>query len=340
LNYALKAGKPGIPSGFEDVRLVHNSLPGLKLDEADTSCVFLGKKLNAPLLINAMTGGHPEVKKINRAFAGAARDFGIAMAVGSQMAGLEDHRLRDTYAVVREENPDGVILANVSAGLPFDWAAAAVEMVSADGLQLYLNVPQELVMPEGDRDFTGVVENIRHVVSSLEVPVIVKEVGFGISRETAAAVYDAGVRHIDVGGQGGTNFVAVEQWRTGRTAGSAMVNWGIPTAASLLEVLSLNLPVFAIASGGLNNGVDAAKALSLGAGMAGMAGCLLRAMLEGSEEILRNLIENIVKELRLAMLLTGASNLEQLKSKPVLITGRTAEWAERRGIDVNCYARR
>ena len=312
----------------------------MKLSDVDTTCSFLGKKLNAPLLINAMTGGHPEVGKINGSLARVAHDFGVAMAVGSQTAGLEDPGLKDTYAVAREENPNGVLLANLSAGAPPEHAAAAVEMISADGLQLYLNVPQEIVMSEGDRDFRGVIDNIRAVVSSVGVPVIVKEVGFGISKEAAAAVYDAGVRYIDVSGQGGTNFIAVEQRRTGSTSSGGILNWGIPTASSLLEVLSLGTSLFVIASGGLYNGVDIAKALSLGAGMAGMAGPLLKSLVEGSEDVLRNLVNSILGELRLAMLLTGAADLKQLQRRPVIITGKTAEWMERRGIDINCYARR
>lgn len=287
-----------------------------------------------------MTGGHPGVKEINRSLAKVARDFGIAMAVGSQMAGLENPDVRDTYTVAREENPNGILLSNLSAGASPQQAAAAVEMISADGLQLYLNVPQELAMLEGDRDFRGIIENIRDVVSSLSVPVIVKEVGFGLSRESMSDIYKAGVRFVDVGGQGGTNFVAIENLRSGKESCKGILNWGIPTAASLLEVLSLELSFFSIATGGLSSGIDVAKAMALGAGLVGMARTFLRALLEESEEALRGLVINIINELRLAMLMTGADNLPRLKEKAVLITGTTAEWMERRGIDVNRYAGR
>lgn len=302
--------------------------------------MFLGKPLKAPLLINAMTGGYPGARKINGSLAGVARILGIAMAVGSQTAGLEDPGLKDTYAIAREVNPEGVLLANLSAGAPPEHAAAAVKMISADGLQLYLNVAQELAMSEGERDFRGVMENIREVISSVSVPVIVKEVGCGLSRETAAAIADLGVRHIDTGGQGGTNFIAIEQMRTGRTETDGIRNWGIPAAVSLLEVLSLGSGIFVIASGGISSGVDIARALSLGAGMAGMARPLLKALVEGSEGVLCSFVRGIIEELRLSMLLTGAVDLAQLREKSVIITGKTAEWMERRGIDINCYARR
>jgi len=300
----------------------------------------MGKKLKAPILINAITGGHPEVAGINKSLARVARQTGVAMAVGSQMAGLENSGLRYTYEVARQENPDGVLLANLNAGAPPELAAAAVEMISADGLQLYLNVPQELAMREGDRDFNGIIDNIREVTFSLSVPVIVKEVGFGLSRESISAIYNAGVRHVDVGGQGGTNFIEIENMRSKKKSGVSIRNWGIPTVVSLLEGLSLGRPIFMIASGGLGNGVDVAKAVALGAGLAGMARVFLKELMDKSEEGLINKINGIIDELRLVMLMSGAENLEQLKKKPVLITGSVAEWMERRGIDINRYARR
>lgn len=287
-----------------------------------------------------MTGGHPGVKEINRVLGKAARDFGLAMAVGSQMAGLEDLSVRDTYTVAREENPDGILLANLSAGASPEQAASAVEMISADGLQLYLNVPQELAMTEGERNFRGVLANIHEVTSFLRVPVIVKEVGFGLSRESMSAIYKTGVRFVDVGGQGGTNFVALENLRAGKEGSGGILNWGIPTAVSLLEVLSLGLSLFPVATGGINSGTDVARAMALGAGMAGMARPLLKALLQGSEETLRALIADIISELRMVMLMSGAENIACLAKKPVLVTGATAEWLERRGIDINCYARR
>ncbi|OPY58409.1 MAG: Isopentenyl-diphosphate delta-isomerase [Pelotomaculum sp. PtaU1.Bin035] len=278
--------------------------------------------------------------KINRSLARVARKNCIAMAVGSQMAGLEDPGVRETYEVARQENPDGLLLANLNAGAPPELAVAAVEMISADGLQLYLNVPQELAMQKGDRDFSGTIANIADIASSLNVPVIVKEVGFGLSRESIAAIYNAGVRYVDIGGQGGTNFISIEDMRSGKDGNRAMINWGIPTAVSLLEGLSLDFPLFFVASGGLNTGIDVAKAAALGACLVGMARSYLKALLEKSEEALNNKVAGIIDELRLVMLMSGAENLEHMAKKPVLIIGKTAEWMDRRGIDINRYARR
>ncbi|MDD4169675.1 MAG: type 2 isopentenyl-diphosphate Delta-isomerase [Desulfotomaculaceae bacterium] len=340
IEYALKLGQPGITNGFEDIYLINNSLSSLKLDNIDTTCFFMGKKLQAPLLINAITGGHPSVMNINRSLARVARQTGIAMAVGSQMSGLENSEVKQTYEIARQENPNGVILANLNAGAPPEQAAAAVKMISADGLQLYLNIPQELAMPEGDRDFSGIITNISEVVSALDVPVIIKEVGSGLSGETIATLYNMGVRYVDVGGQGGTNFIAIESMRSGREISNEMLNWGIPTAVSLLEGLGLGLPIFIIASGGLKTGIDVAKAITLGAFLAGIAKPFLKELMEKSEEALLSKIDGIIHELRLAMLMSGAENLAQMKKKPVIITGKVAEWTKCRGIDVSIYAQR
>jgi len=340
LRYALQAGGCPGENGFGDIRPVHQALPELDLGEVDTSVLFLGKKLRAPLLINAMTGGHPAVKEINRSLARAAAGSGVAMAVGSQQAGLEDPRVRDTYAVAREENREGVLLANVSAATPPELVAAAVEMIAADGVQLYLNAAQELVMTEGDRGFKGILANIRQVVSTSAVPVIVKEVGFGLSRDTVTDLFRAGVRYVDTGGRGGTNFVVIEHLRAGRTCLEEWRKWGIPTAASLVEIAGTGLPVFIIAAGGLACGLDLARALMLGAGLAGMAGHLLNVLVEHSETALFERLELIIADLRRAMLLIGARNLDELAEKPVVITGDTAEWLQRRGVDIETYARR
>ncbi|OPX83867.1 MAG: Isopentenyl-diphosphate delta-isomerase [Pelotomaculum sp. PtaB.Bin104] len=327
-------------NGFEDVHLLHDAISGLNLDDIDSTCFFMGKKLQAPLLINAITGGHPGVMAINRSLARVARETGLAMAVGSQMAGLEDSGVQETYEIARRENPDGVILANLSAGASPEQAMAAVKMIAADGLQLYLNIPQELVMREGDRDFNGIIANIGQVVLSLDVPVIVKEVGCGLSGGTISALYDAGVRYVDVGGQGGTNFIAIEAMRSGKEISQSLLHWGIPTAVSLLEGGELGLPLALIASGGLESGIDVAKAVALGAVLAGIARPLLKELLEKSEEALLKKVNGIIHELRLVMLMSGAENLEKMARKPVIITGKVAEWTQRRGIDISGYARR
>ncbi len=340
IEYALKNAPLPMENGFKDLRLVYEALPGLDLDEVDTTSYFLNKKLTAPLLINAMTGGHPEVKHINRSLARCAARTGIAMAVGSQMAGLEDPGVRDTYKVARDENPDGVLLANLSALATPDMAMEAVAMIEADSLQLHLNVAQELAMADGDRNFSHTLANIESIVRQSPVPVIIKEVGFGLSRETIRKIHAAGVKYIDVGGKGGTDFNRIEGMRSGRAGDKNFPNIGITTACSLLEALSLNLSLSITASGGFTGRVDVACALALGAGLVGMAGHFLQVLSAGSEQGLIERVESIKAELQRIMLMTGAGNLKELTGKPVIITGFTAEWLQRRGVDITCYARR
>lgn len=335
IEYALKAASESDESnGFSDVHLLYEALPELNLAEIDTTLRFLDKRLNAPLLINAVTGGHPEVKSINRSLAKAAARAGIAMAVGSQMAGLEDPEVQDTYKVAREENPMGVLLANVSALTSPVRVKEAIEMIDADGVQLHLNVAQELAMPEGDRNFKGTLANIERIVSLSDVPVIVKEVGFGLSCETIMRIYDAGVRYIDVAGKGGTDFIKIEYMRSGQNYQGSYQNIGISTAASLIEAHSLNLPLSLIASGGFSRGSDVASALALGADLVGIAGHFLQVLFQGAEHGLNERVDDIVSDLKRTMLMVGAANLKELARKPVIITGSTSEWLNRRGINI------
>lgn len=338
LQYALALKQTTTASGFADLHLVHQSLSELSWMDIDTSTIFMGKRLQAPILINAMTGGHPQTTEINRQLAGAARRAGIAMAVGSQKAALEDPGVAYSYAVTREENPDGVILANLSASCTIDEAKAAVQMVAADGLQLYLNTPQELTMREGEPDARGVLQNISFIARKLPVPVVVKEVGFGLSRETVNALYQAGIRYMDIGGFGGTNFVAIEGLRKGERW-SEMEGWGIPTAISLLEGLSLELPIFLVASGGLSSALDVVKSLVAGAGLSAMAGPFLRVLAEGAVDALDKWVDTLIYDVRKIMLMQGAANIAALKTRPLVITGFAAEWLNRRGVDIDKYAR-
>ncbi|MBF7084562.1 type 2 isopentenyl-diphosphate Delta-isomerase [Desulfallas sp. Bu1-1] len=340
VRYALElADTYAATSGFEDLFLVHNALPELNDDAIDCSCVFMGKRLRAPLMINAITGGHTRLVEINQGLARAAAATGIAMAVGSQQAALDDPLVRHTFTVAREENPDGLLLANLSAQCSVDEALQAVEMICADGIQLHLNVNQELAMHEGDTDFRGVRDNIERLVKSLPVPVVVKEVGFGMAREVVVALYQAGVRYVDVSGWGGTNFAAIEGKRGGK-GGAFLERWGIPTAISLLEALSTGLPVTIIASGGLRTPLDMALALAAGASLTAIAGPFLKELVEKGWDGLVCYINDLISGLRQVMMLTGAGDLAALARKPLVVTGFTAEWLKRRGVDVDVYARR
>lgn len=326
-------------SGFDNLLLIHNALPEIDWEELDTSCGFMGKRLRAPLMINAITGGHAGVLEINRELARAAAATGIAMAVGSQRAALDDPAVRSTFYVARKENPRGLLLANLSAFCTLQEALDAVKMIDADGIQLYLNVNQELVMREGEARFSGGLENIKHLALNLPVPVLVKEVGCGMARETVQALADAGVHYIDVSGLGGTNFAAIEGRRGGK-GGFSLEQWGIPTAIGLLEALSIGRRISVVASGGVRTAEDAAKALTAGASLVALAGPFLRALKKDGTKGLIKYINDLILGLSRVMMLTGAQHLAALSQKPLVITGFVAEWLERRGVDVNSYARR
>ncbi|MFQ5945405.1 MAG: type 2 isopentenyl-diphosphate Delta-isomerase, partial [Anaerolineae bacterium] len=262
-----------VSSGFDRYRFEHQALPELTLSEIDLSTSFLGKPLSAPLLISSMTGGVEEALAINRNLARAGQEHGIAMGLGSLRAALEEPGMAATYRV-RDQAPDLLLLANLGAvqlnyGYGVDECRRAVELVEADGLILHLNPLQEAVQPEGNTDFSGLLSKIGRVCKALEVPVIVKEVGWGVSRRVARMLEDAGVAAIDVAGAGGTSWTEVERHRartaTARSVAAAFSGWGIPTAESLLEVRAAAPDLEAIASGGIRNGVDIAKALALGA---------------------------------------------------------------------------
>lgn len=325
-------------TGFDDLHLIPSTAPELSLEQVDCSCSFLGKTLSAPIIINAMTGGHPNVYKLNAGLAEASSIAGIAMAVGSQRAGLEKPEVEYTYKVAREKNRDGVILANINAGCKLEEAMSCVEMVQADGIQLYLNVAQELSMSEGDVDYRGIMDNISLLLEELPVPVIVKEVGFGMSWETVSSLAAVGVKYIDIGGKGGTNFAAIEAARQGKD-NMPLVDWGIPTVPSMLEALTITGPQIVV-SGGVRTCGDIAKSLAAGAIMAGIAKPFLKVLMEKSVEGLVDYISELKTGLCHYMMAMGARNISEMRSKQMVVSGNTAQWLKSRGIDADFYARR
>jgi isopentenyl-diphosphate delta-isomerase len=326
-------------SAFEDVNLVHQSAFNRRSENIDISIKFLGKTLAAPIIINAITGGHPDTIGINRTLAIAARKTGIAMAVGSQKAALDDSQVKNTYSVARDENPEGLLLANLSASCLFEEAVDAVNMIKADGLQLHLNQPQELFMPEGDSSAQDILTNICKIVQKVNFPIIAKEVGFGMAKESMVALYNAGINIIDISGRGGTNFIAIENARSCNSS-NEFENWGISTPISLIEGVNLGLPIKFIASGGLKNSTEIAKALAIGAKITAIAGPMLRELSRGSVDDLVEYIEGLKTGLKKIMIMTGATKISDFSKLPVVITGKTAEWSIRRGIDINSFAQR
>jgi isopentenyl-diphosphate delta-isomerase len=320
------------------LHLINQSVPGLDWEDINLQIEFLGKQLEYPIIINALTGGTSQAQRINRVLAQISATYGIAMAVGSQTVALEDPGLRDTFTIVREENPDGVVLANISAMSTVEDALNAIDMIRADGLQLHLNIPQELAMAEGDRQFKTILANVKEIAGASPVPVIAKEVGFGLARESVLLLYNAGIKIFDVGGKGGTNFVAIEDQRDGKF-GHEIDDWGIPTAVSLAEIYNLELPVKIIASGGIRTALDGAKSMALGAELIGIAGQLLRILLHDGAVELDRFMEDYLYRLKAIYLMAGAANPAAIQNQPVIILGETAEWLKARRIDPLRWAR-
>lgn len=314
-----------LTTGLENYRFIHEALPELDLESIDLSQTLFGRKVKLPLLVSSMTGGTAEAGQLNRVLAEAAQQCGIAMGVGSQRAALEDDRLAETFRV-RRYAPDILLLANLGAvqlnyGYSIDHYRRAVEMIEADALILHLNPLQEAVQPEGDTRFAGLVDKIAAVCRALPVPVIAKEVGWGISEKAARMLAEAGVAAVDVAGAGGTSWSQVEMYRVqdeslARVA-AAFRDWGIPTAESIEMVRRAAPGVKVIASGGLRSGVDIAKCIALGACLGGMAGPFLKAAARSLDETLQTAAE-IHRELRICMFAAGAGSLEALQQTPLI----------------------
>lgn len=328
------------PTGFGDFRLVPNCLPNLSWDEIDITTVVAGLTLTHPLIINAITGGAPDVAGVNGQLAELARRTGSVMAVGSQYAALENPAVHESYTIVRQKNPKGIVWANLGAHTSPDDALRAVDMLAADAIQIHLNVAQELIMAEGDRDFRSYLANIAAIASTSKVPVIVKEVGCGIAREQAVALMDAGVRAIDVGGAGGTNFMAIEAARSGLTLAPELLGWGIPSAISAVEVASVLQPgVDLIVSGGIRSSLDAVLSLAIGGRAVAVAGPLVKLLHQQGLDAAEEWITGFLDGVRRFMLLTGSRRTPDLVRVPLVITGASREWLSARGINVNEYSK-
>ncbi|MGQ9542930.1 MAG: type 2 isopentenyl-diphosphate Delta-isomerase [Candidatus Bathyarchaeia archaeon] len=340
----------GVKTGFEDVTLIHNALPEISRSEIDTSLSFFNHTLKAPIILESMTGGLNEAIKVNRLLGRCAERFGLAIGVGSQRAAIEDQRLTKTYRIVREAAPNAFVFANLGCpqlaeGYGIEEAKAAVEMVKADALMLHANPLQESIQPEGEPNFKRVLSKIREVASELDVPIIIKETGCGVSGEVASKIEDAGAKGIDVAGAGGTSWAAVEYFRAKEAGaklqqvlGMTFRDWGIPTCISVIEaVKSTGLVI--ISSGGIRSGLDIAKSISLGATAGGVALPILRAALQG-EKVLNERVMAYIEELKTAMFLVGARTLDDLREVPLVISGSTAQWLSERGYPTHEYARR
>ncbi|WP_100402449.1 type 2 isopentenyl-diphosphate Delta-isomerase [Bacillus sp. FJAT-42315] len=340
IQYALSTGQSRA-TGFDDVDIVHQSLPNIALNDVSIQTKIGELTLSSPIFINAMTGGGGrETERINESLAIAARELGLAMAVGSQMSAIKNPSERQTFRVVRQMNPKGMIWANIGSEATVEQAQAAVEMLEANALQIHLNVIQELAMPEGDRDFSGACERIQAMAESLPVPVIVKETGFGLSKEAVRKLAAIPLAAVDIGGFGGTNFAVIENARRNKAL-TYFNNWGISTAASIVEAKQTaanNMSV--IASGGMQNSLDVFKALILGANAVGMAGFLLKVLLQDGFDSLLAEIKELHEDLHVMMCALGATSIEELQQAPVVIKGETYHWLDVRGFEPALFSRR
>lgn len=325
INLAENVEFPRLRTGLAEVRFIHQALPELDLDQIDTRTRFLGKELKAPLIISSMTGGTAEAQAINHNLARAAETAGVAMGLGSQRAAIEDRSLVETFQV-RQHAPNILLFANLGA-IQFNYGYGvaecqhAVEMVEADALILHLNPLQEAIQPEGDRNWGGLVEKIGVVCRRLPVPVIVKEVGWGLSGDAVRQLSEAGVAALDVAGAGGTSWSRVEYHRAPSEAhariAAAFADWGLTTVESLLIALRAAPQIPVIASGGIRDGIDVAKVVALGASLAGSAGPFLKAAVQSTEAVVAQITE-MTTVLRIAMFAAGAPNLAKLAEVPVI----------------------
>ncbi|MGQ0535608.1 MAG: type 2 isopentenyl-diphosphate Delta-isomerase [Methanobacteriota archaeon] len=335
---------------WDDVHLVHHATPEVDFDDIDLATHFLKKELNAPLMIASMTGGYPDAEKINGALASAAAKHRVALGVGSQRTALVDPKTVRSYTVVRDHDVP-FVAANIGApqlvaqrkpALTYRQVDELVSMIEADALIVHLNFLQEAVQPEGDLHAKGCVAAIRDLAQDLGVPVMAKETGAGIDRRAYDVLAKAGVRAIDVGGLSGTTFAAVELVRARREQfalqtriGELYRDWGVPTPVSLLECRG-DLPL--VATGGVQNGLAAAKSLALGATLAGIASSALKAAVAG-DRAADEFLASVIAELRTGLLLTGAGSIAAARRSRVVVTGATRDWLLALGHDVGALAR-
>jgi isopentenyl-diphosphate delta-isomerase len=328
--------EPEKHSDFDDIEFIHHALSGINISDVHLDVRVGNTTWDTPLYINAMTGGTDQALTVNRTLAQAAARTQTTMSSGSLGIALDHPETRESFTVLRDENPNGFLIANIGAGRPLSDAQRAVELLDADALQVHINPVQETIMPEGSRNFGSWLDDLAEIVERLEVPVIVKEVGFGLSKKTLQILREIGVETADVAGTGGTNFARIEASR--RTDGyDDLLDYGQSTACCLLDA-----PEFTtlLASGGVRSPIDAVKALALGASAVGIAGRILRVAVDGSSETVVEHLEWWLTRIAELSALLGASHPVALRQTDVLLRGGVREFCMLRGIDAAAYSRR
>ncbi len=339
-------------AAWSDIQFVHQALPEVDVDAIDTSATFLGRTLRYPIFISSLTGGHPDVTTINRNLARAAEAYGVALGVGSQRAAIVNPDVAPSYAVTREYAPNAFLIANIGAPQLIPQARheaftivqvqQAIAMIDANALAVHMNSLQEAAQPEGDRRAVGEAAALKEMTQLINVPVIAKETGAGVCREQAMLLRACGVSAIDVGGAGGSSMSAMEAARSRSHGDERNLNigllyrdWGIPTPIAVVEASTTHLPL--ISTGGVRSGLDIARAITLGATLVGMAFPFLKAASESYESVCE-LMETVIAQLKVAMQLSGATSISQLREVDVVVTGATREWLTLRGFEEDLKA--
>ncbi|MDO5047549.1 MAG: type 2 isopentenyl-diphosphate Delta-isomerase [Anaerococcus sp.] len=311
---------------FKDVYLEHVALADISINQIDTSMDFLGKKLSMPLLINAMTGGGEVGWDINEDLSSICQELGLAMAVGSEAIAIDDESSRESFSLMKDK--DLVRIGNLGAEKSLEDYIFAKDLIDAHMMQVHLNMAQELVMGEGDKDFRSWRSNIKSLVENLDLPIMVKETGCGISARVAKDLLAMGVKYIDISGKGGTNFIEIEDLRDVDKDFSDFYDWGIPTAKAIIDIRKISDEAFIIASGGIRTALDIAKALALGADMVAISGEVLRYLLHGGYHAAEEYLKDLNHKFKIIMCLLGVKNIEELKKVDYKLVGRLKELVE------------
>lgn len=316
---------------FAGVKILPNALPEMSLDEAQPATKLAGLPIKWPFYLEAITGGSKQADQVNQQLAQQAANRHLAMATGSMAVIFNDQQAADGFAKLRDLNPDGVMIANLGAHVNVQQAKTAVQLIDADALEIHLNVTQELIMPEGSRDFKWA-DNIARIIDALDVPVIIKEVGFGMTKETIDQLVKLGARWVNVSGHGGTSFATIENRRNHRYDFSDLNDWGLSTVASLLEARDRHINV--VASGGITTPLQVIKAGCLGAQAVGVAGFFLHQLMSGGSENLDKTISSWQAELPRIMTMLGIRRFPDLTSRPVVFSPALINYVQQRHLNV------
>ncbi|MDO4778257.1 MAG: type 2 isopentenyl-diphosphate Delta-isomerase [Tissierellia bacterium] len=340
VNLALEFYKDTKISDFDNIDFVHKVLPELNIEDVDISTSFCGFDFSQPFHINGMTGGTEKTKEFNRKIAILARETDTFMAAGSLSVALKDESVVDSFKVIREENKSGIVFANLGADKTLEDAKRAIDILDADGIQIHINVCQEIVMPEGERNFEGWLSNISEIVEKLGKPVLVKEVGFGMDRSAIKKLRKICVNTIDISGKGGTNFARIENFRREKFKYNFLENFGNSTVVSMLEAQNYICSNEIIASGGIRNSMDIVKSLALGAKSVGMAAGILNLVNENSIEDAIDTVNHWKYEIKAIMTLLGAKNIGDLLKTDLIFRKDVKDWCKTRNIDYKSFGNR